>query len=78
MHSGCSFRDRPYEVIEHCPRVNVHAEVISDDEVLNWLPITGTGGTVKSGTVALTSYRNVFCLAVMDKQLEFILSAESL
>ena len=76
----CSLRERPYEVIDHCPRVNVHAHVLSDDELISWFPLSSSMGSVRTTaavSAALKGCQNAFLLAVMDRQIEFVLCADS-
>ena len=65
--SGPSFRDHQYEVIEHCPRMHVLAEPITDEDAIRLL----------QSPIAASSCRNLFHLVLLEKHVEFVLSAES-
>jgi len=61
-----SFREHQYEVLEHCPRMHVHAEPITVEDAARLL-----------NRASVTSCRNLFYLVLMEKQVEFVLAAES-
>jgi len=59
-----SFRDHPYEVVQHCPRMHVHAEPITIEDASRLLRSSVTT-------------RNLFYLVLLEKQVEFVLSSDS-
>ena len=61
-----SFRDHPYEVLEHCPRTHVHAEPITEEDASRIL-----------NRAVLASCRNLFYLVLLEKQVDFVLAADS-
>lgn len=58
--------DKLFEVMDYAPRSLIHAQVIPEETVSNCLPYG-----VPSGC------KNLFRMALLDKQVEFILSCES-
>ena len=64
----CSFRERPYEVVEYCPRMHLHAETITDEDARRMLNSTVTAGC----------HNHLFYLVLLEKRIEFILAADTM
>ena len=58
--------EEEYSVLEHAPRISVHADIITDQDIPKWLP-NGIKGTA----------RHVFVMVLLEKNLEFILACDS-
>lgn len=61
-----SFREHPYEVLEHCPRTHIHAESITEEHASRLLNHTIT-----------TSCCNLFYLVLLEQRVDFVLAAHS-
>jgi len=61
-----SFREHPYEVLEHCPRTHIHAESITEEHASRLLNHTIT-----------TSGCNLFYLVLLEQRVDFVLAAHS-
>ena len=56
-----------YEVIDSAPRISIHADIIQEDQVTNWLP----NGSPRH-------CKNLFVMALLEKTTEYIFSADSM
>ncbi|KAK2164213.1 hypothetical protein NP493_1426g00004 [Ridgeia piscesae] len=60
-------RGERYEVIDSAPRISIHADIIQEDQVTNWLP----NGSPRH-------CKNLFVMALLEKTTEYIFSADSM
>ena len=59
------FRNDHYEVKESAPRINVHADLLSTEEISKRYPSGPPGGL-----------KNLFVMVLLEKNIEYVLSCD--
>ena len=67
MFSLLFFRTDQFEVKEHAPRISVHADLLSSEDIAKRYPSGAPGGS-----------KNLFIMVLLEKNIEYILSCDSM